>query len=118
MWFQPVCSVDVGEALGLHHAIRWIYDLQLPNVDFEVDSKRVAYYFNRGRGDVTEFSSIKESSIQLCRNHLTNSHVEFIRRQANEVAHILTKAAIFSTSFRVFDDIPTCITDLIFNEMI
>jgi len=118
MWFHPVCSVDVGEALGLHHAIRWIYELQLTNVDFEVDSKRVADYFNKGRGDVTEFGSIMDSSIQFCRNHLTNSHVEFIRRQANEVAHTLAKAAIFSTSFRVFDDIPTCITDLIFNEMI
>ena len=118
MWFQPVCSVDVGEVLGLHHAIRWIHELQLTNVDLEVDSKRVADYFNKGRGDVTEFGSIMDNSIQFCRNNLTNSHVEFIRRQANEVAHSLAKAAIFSTSFHVFDEIPTCITDFIFNEMI
>ncbi|XP_024634347.2 uncharacterized protein [Medicago truncatula] len=37
MWFNPTCSVDVGEALTLHHAIRWIHELQLLNVDFEVD---------------------------------------------------------------------------------
>jgi len=118
MWFTPVCSVDVGEALGLHHAIRWICELQLTNVDFEVDSKRVVDYFNKGRGDVTKFGSIMDSSIQLCSTYLTNSHVEFIRRQANEVAHALAKAATSSTSFHVFDDIPTCITDLIFNERI
>jgi hypothetical protein len=39
MWFAPMCSVDEGEALGLYHAMRWINDLQLPNVDFEVDPK-------------------------------------------------------------------------------
>jgi len=59
-----------------------------------------------------------ESSIYFLNNHLTNSHVEFIRRQANEVAHNLVKAGTSSTSFQVFDDTPTCITDLIFNEMI
>jgi hypothetical protein len=118
LWFTPLCSVDVGEALGLYHAIRWIHELQLENVDFEVDSKRVADYFNKGRGDVTEFGSIMDSSIQFCRSFLTNSHVEFIRRQANEVAHTLAKTAISSSSFRTFDEIPTYITELIFNEMI
>jgi len=118
MWFSPACSIHIGEALGLYHAIRWIHELQFTNVDFEVDSKRVADYFNNGRGDVTEFGSIMESSIYFLNNHLTNSHVEFIRRQANEVAHNLTKAATSSTSFQVFDDIHTCITDMIFNEMI
>ncbi|XP_024640514.1 uncharacterized protein [Medicago truncatula] len=104
--------------LGLYHAIRWIHELQLENVDFEVDSKRVADYFNKGSGDVTEFGSIMDSSIHFCRSFLTNSHVEFTRRQANEVAHTLAKAATSSSSFRIFDEIPTCITDLIFNEMI
>ena len=118
MCFSPVCSIDVGEALGLYHAIRWIHELQLTNVDFEVDSKRVADYFNNGRGDVPEFGSIMDNSIHFCNTYLTNSHVEFIRRQANEVAHTLAKAATFNTSFQVFDDIPTCITNLIFNEMI
>jgi ribonuclease HI len=118
MWFTPVCSVDVGEALALHHAIRWIHELQLTNVDFEVDSKRVDGYFNNGHGDVTEFGRIMDTSTQFCSTYLTNSHVEFIRRQANEVAHTLTKAATSNPSLQVFDDIPTCISDLIFNEMI
>jgi len=118
MWYTPVCSTDIGEALGLYHAITWIHELQLTNVDFEVDSKRVADYFNNGRGDVTEFGSIMESSIQFCNIYLTNSHVEFIRKQANKIARTLAKAATSSSSFHVFDDILTCITDLISNEMI
>lgn len=35
MWLSPLCSVDVGDALGLYHAIEWIHDLQLANMDFE-----------------------------------------------------------------------------------
>jgi len=42
MWFTPLCSVDTGKALGFHHAIRWRHELQLTNVDFEVESKKVA----------------------------------------------------------------------------
>ena len=93
--------MDVGEALGLYHAIQWIYELQLINVDFEVDSKIVADFFNKGRGDITEFGSIIDSSIQFCNSCLTNSHVEFIRRQANKVAHELAKVATSVPSFRI-----------------
>jgi hypothetical protein len=63
MWFSPVCSVSIGEALGLYHAIWWFTELQLTNVDFEEDSKTVADYFNKGRGDITEFGSILDNSI-------------------------------------------------------
>jgi len=35
-------SDSVGEVLGLYYAIRWVHELWLQNVDFEVDSKRVA----------------------------------------------------------------------------
>jgi len=80
MWFAPLCSVDVGEAFGLYQTIRWIHELQLTNVDFEVDSKRVADYFNKGRGDIAEFGSIIDCSIKFCNSYLTNSHVEFIKR--------------------------------------
>nr|ABD28710.1 Polynucleotidyl transferase, Ribonuclease H fold [Medicago truncatula] len=118
MWFSPLCPVNIGEALGLYHATRWINELQLTNVDFEVDSKTIADYFNKARGDNTEFGSIMENTIQFCNIFLTNSHVEFTRRQANEVAHELAKAATLGPSFHIFDESPTCISDLIFNEMI
>jgi len=104
MWFSPLCPVDIGEALRLYHAIRWINKLQLTNVDFEVDSKTVVDYFNKGRGDITEFGSIMDNNIQFCNIVLTNSHVEFIRRQVNEVAHELAKATTLFPSFHIFDE--------------
>jgi len=43
MWFTLLCTVEIGEALGLYHTIIWIKDLQLANVDFIVDSKKVDF---------------------------------------------------------------------------
>jgi len=101
--------------LELHHAIQWIHKLQLIKVDFEVDSKKVADYFNRGGRDITEFGFILDNCIQFCNSCLRNSHVEFIRRQANIIAHELAKTATFNLRFRIFDQ--TYITNLIFNEI-
>jgi len=47
MWLTPSCSVDIEEALGLYHAIRWIHELQLANVDFGVDSKNSSQLFQQ-----------------------------------------------------------------------
>jgi hypothetical protein len=46
---KPHVLSDIGEALGLSHAIQWVHELQLPNVDFELDAKRVVDYFNNGK---------------------------------------------------------------------
>lgn len=73
--------------MELYHAIQWIHDLRLTNVDFEIDSKKVVDFFNRGRRDITEFGIIMDSSIRYCNSHLINYHVEFIRKQSNEVVH-------------------------------
>jgi len=40
----------------------------------------------------------------------------FTKRQVNEIAHTLAKAAIFLTSFFLFIDVPNCISTLIINE--
>jgi hypothetical protein len=118
MWHTPLCSVDIGEALGLHHIIRWVHELQLQNVDFEVDSKRVADYFNQGNGDFTEFGVIMDSNRHYCSLYLQNSRVEFSKRQVNGVAHELAKAALSESSFRIFYYVSTCINNLISNEML
>jgi hypothetical protein len=41
IWKSPICNVDLGEALDLLYAIRWVQGLQLVNVDFAMDSKTV-----------------------------------------------------------------------------
>lgn len=117
LWFTLLCSIDVGEVLGLYPAIQWKHDLRLPNVDFEVDSKRVVDYFNRSNDDITEYDIIMDINIYYCSLYLTNSRVGFTRKQANEVVHELTNASTSLLSSHIFDDLPTCINDLIANEM-
>jgi len=77
MWFTPLFSIDIGETLGLYHVIRWIYVTYNSNVDFEVDSKIVADYFNRGGRYVTEFGLIMDSNIQFCSSYLSNSYLVY-----------------------------------------
>jgi len=116
--FNVIHSVHVGEALGLYYAMEWLSDMQLHNVDFETDSKTTHDAFHAPKDDVSEFGHIISACRSLFNNHLTNSRVEFTRRQANEVAHALAGEATLSASPIIYFNPPHCINNIIFNEMI
>ncbi|CAJ2663088.1 unnamed protein product [Trifolium pratense] len=118
MWISPICSVDLGKALGLFHAINWVHDLQLQRVDFALDSKTVVDYFHKGGPNITEFGDVLNECIRRFKSYFENSRVEFNRRQANEVAHALARVAPSIARSHVFIDVPTCISHLIMNEML
>lgn len=92
-WFSPLCDVDMGEAVGLHTTLEWTSNLQLDNIDFALDSKKVVNAFRTGVNDNSEFGCIIYACRQLFHNRFQNSHVEFNRRQANEVARELARVA-------------------------
>jgi len=46
-----------------------------------------------------------------------NSDLKFIRRQENGVAHSLAKEAPSNPSFHIYSNIPSCIYDILVNEM-
>lgn len=46
MSYFPLLQVHEGEVLGLLQAIKWVHELGLENVIFEVDSKSVFYSFH------------------------------------------------------------------------
>jgi len=100
-YFSPICEVHIGEALGLLSALDWVHELNIGPVDFELDAKRVVDSFNSQNCDATEFGNIISYCKSLCINFYENSSVEFIRRQANEAAHKLAKAALLSASFQI-----------------
>jgi hypothetical protein len=108
-WFSPKCDVHIGEALGLLSALTWVHELNLGPVEFELDSKRVV---DRKFGVIVDHCKLIFSS------YYRNSSVEFVRRQANEVAHNLAKAATLSASVHVLVDVPNCIEHILINEMI
>jgi ribonuclease HI len=111
-------SVDVGEALGLHAALQWLSDMTFDNVDFETDSKLTVDAFQSTRNDLSEFGCIISSCRSLFSHLFSNSRVEFVRRQANAVAHTLAREATHSASSAVYYEIPACIESLIINEML
>jgi hypothetical protein len=116
-WFSPKCTVHVGEALGFLSALRWVHDLNLGPIDFELDSKIVVDSFFSSKSDSTEFGDIIKNCRSLFTDLYTNSSVEFIRRQANEVAHTLGRAATSLPSLHILVDIPHCIEHILINEM-
>ena len=90
-------------------------DLHYDHVDFVLDSKSVVDRFNSNLVDSSELGCIIQVCRQLFGCNFQNSHVEFNRRQANGVAHELAGVAPSHASSHVYDDVPSCICDLIAN---
>jgi ribonuclease HI len=116
-WLSPILDVEIGEAMGLLSALKWVDELQLRDIDFEMDCKRVVDCLHSSRTYNSELGDILRDCRFILTTSLVNSHVKFIRRQANEVAHRLAREATSLASFHIFINIPTCIYDIILNEM-
>ena len=112
-WQYPVLDVDIGKALGLLSAMKWVIELNLINMDFETNSKVVADSIY-GKVDVSDFMTIDYR--QLLGFELTNSDVKFIMRQANDVADSLAKEAPRNASIHIYHNTPHCISTLINNK--
>lgn len=65
-----------------------------------------------------QFGNIVSASRSLFNSKFSNSRVEFVRRQANAVAHNLAREATLLASPVTYYDIPNCIESLIINEML
>lgn len=113
MSISPMSSADVSEALGQFHAIQWLFDMCFNNVDFVVDSKTAVDAFNSNRTDVTKFGHISASCGGLYSSHLTNSSVEFNRRQANVVDYVLASETTLSARPNIYLDVSNCIAFLL-----
>jgi ribonuclease HI len=82
----------MGETQGLLHAFRWVRDLQLENVDFELDAKNVVTKFHNN-DDISKLGKVIIDCQQLHKTFFKNSKVELIRRQTNKAAHALARVA-------------------------
>jgi hypothetical protein len=68
--------------------------------------------------DASEFGDIIAHCRKLFSLFYSNSSVEFIRRQTNEIAHKLSKAATYVASPQILVNIAHCIEHLLINEML
>ncbi|WJX95855.1 hypothetical protein P8452_77124 [Trifolium repens] len=121
-WKKPLpdrfkCNIDAsfeGTKVGIGMCVR-------DEAGAFISAKTECFFsprFSSSRPDATEFGDIIKNC-KSCLSHFYNdSSVEFIRRQANEVAHNLAKVALFSASSQVLVDIPHCIEHILLNEML
>lgn len=68
--------------------------------------------------DITEFGNIIDECREQLFSSFTNSRVEFIRREANMAARVLTREAISLVSPTLYYAIPQCIESIIINEIL
>jgi ribonuclease HI len=109
-WITPITDVEVGEAIGLIHALRWAGEPQIRDIDFEGDCKRVVdNLYNNNKNHASYFGAIIRDRRNLLNTSLMNSYVK--------VAHRLAKTAPLLTSFHIHIDIPTYIFTIIMNKM-
>jgi ribonuclease HI len=116
-WFDGNYSTAEGEALALIEALRAMRYRNMQQVIFESDSKNVVDAIRHYRGGCSEFSFLVGHINNLLASS-SNFMVEFIKRQANMVAHTLARAAISYARRCTFETLPRCITPLLLNEMI
>lgn len=74
--FGHIYPVEIGEALGLYHALQLMTDMQFDNIDFKLDSKITRDVFHSRKTDVTYFGSITGACRELFSTSFTNSRVE------------------------------------------
>jgi ribonuclease HI len=117
IWINGMCTVNEGEALAILEAMKELHTRGYTNVTFETDSQIVANAIYHVHSGVSEFSELICNIRNLLSNHY-DFEVKSIKRQANMVAHKLARAAISRPRRCIFELIPTCIEQLIFNEMI
>jgi hypothetical protein len=78
----------------------------------------VVNIFLSSKPNAIEFQDIIKNCKSCFSNFYNNTSVEFIQRQANEVAHNLAKVDLFPASPQVSVDIPQCIEHILLNEML
>jgi ribonuclease HI len=116
-WIDETCSSNEAEVLALLEAMKELQQRGFNDVIFEIDAQNIVYATHHRTVGISEFSSIIHK-IKCSLSLNSGFVVKHIRRQANKVAHTLAKAAFSWSRRHVFDFIPSCIHNLLHNEMI
>lgn len=113
---QPLLSVMEGETMALLIGLRWLANMGLDHAIFETDCKGLVDRLHSTMVDHTELGDLIFSCKYLLR---LNPHfkVQFVKRQANGVAHALARVSATRACSHVFSYLPDCILSIIINEM-
>lgn len=97
--------------MGLLLDINWAVETGLDNVIFELDSKLVVDSVTKPSLDHSEYGAIIQDVINILATK-PNFKVEFVKHQANLVAHKIVRAAICYAGCHIFSCIPSCVDSL------
>lgn len=89
----------MAKAIGIQEALSWLKVSGLQNVQVEIDSLLLASSLKRPSADSPYFQLIIDDYKTLLVD-LNSVHVNFVRRSANQAAHMLAKATGFSTGMQ------------------
>ncbi|XP_058774507.1 uncharacterized protein LOC131648802 [Vicia villosa] len=115
-WDVGTMSIVKAEALALKEAMQHAISLNMECVIFESDSQVVVQAVNSNATGCSELSFIF-LSIKRMLVSFPNFGVKFVKRQANVVAHSLTKAANSWSRRSSLSIIPSCIEFHLINDM-
>ena len=116
VWYKGLPQPKEAEARGLKEAIKWLGTMRFSRVSIELDCKQVVDDISSNFSTNSIFGAILNTCKPSLMNH-QNFKISFIRRQANNVAHLLARASLSFVSSQVHDYMPSCITTTIRNEM-
>jgi len=91
-------------------------ELHFQSVILETECKQVTNTLHSMKQGVDEFHYINEKC-KTCLDTLPNSRVNLIRRQTNQIVHLLARTSKFHASHHTLDHIPNCIFDTLLNEI-
>ncbi|XP_031101776.1 uncharacterized protein LOC116005672 [Ipomoea triloba] len=106
-----VYSVCEAETMGAREALSWIKKIGWTRIVLETDAQLVTNAVQKGL-NITPFGAIIDD-IQLLLGSIEDSSITFVRRSANETAHVLARKALCNRDFSLvefFNAIPRCIS--------
>jgi len=116
-WYKGLPQPHEAEAHGLKEAINWLGTMmRLSSVSIELDCKQVV----DGISSTIETNSTFGAIIDVCKASIQkfqNFKINFVRRQTNNVAHLLARESLSYVCSQVHDYISSCIETDIINEM-
>lgn len=115
---QAPGSVFEAEAIGVREALSWVKDQQLQNkrVFIESDSQLTVRAIQNGNMNYLEAGVVMESCCQLLRQ-LELVSVNFVRRNANRVAHEIARFPCLAYCQVLFTSPPLCVVEALMYDV-
>jgi len=111
-WYKGLPQPNEAEARDLKESINWLGNLRFPMVSIELDCKQVVDDSSSNLSTNSMFGVILNRCKVSLLNH-QNFNPSFIRKQANNSAHLLAKVLLSYTSSHVHDYMSSCITTVV-----